>query len=389
MTSGPGSGCGSAITTARRRATRALVLALSALVAAVALAACGSSSDSGGTNAGTDGGSGSEGKSVVAFTLASSETYIAAYQRGMREAAEAAGIDLKIYENNFDAAQQNSQIQQEVGSGNKPAAYVVQMADPGALSGGIVSLANTGVPVFLSNQFPTPDEAQLMTAYAGVSDVQIGKNGAALLIRARDEQEKKGVELHSAGGNAVFVDIFPSVAASQQRTKGFEEELEGSGIDLLAHAYGATDPSTGAAKMQALIAAHKSDGIDLVFAQNDAIAAGAIQALTRAGYKPGEDVMVVGANCRDDLSLLEEGKQFGTSLQGAVLEGSFTLDIVGNYLNNPTVDPGVYAPPAAPEKPELPETISKYNYIPTPAVEHQDVGKVTLWGQTMQQWCDY
>jgi ABC-type sugar transport system substrate-binding protein len=360
------------------------------LVVAVAAfaAGCGSDDDGGGASGSASSGSGSN-KNVVAFTFASSETYIAAMQRGMKEAAAEAGLNLKIAENNFDAAQQNSQIQQELGSGSKPAAYVVQMADPGALSGGIASLAATGVPVFLVNQFPTDKESELMTAYAGVSDVQIGKNSAELLIQARDLQKERGVKLHSPGGNAVFIDIFPSVAASQQRTIGFTEGIKDSGINLISHAYGATDPSTGAAKMQALIAGYKSEGIDLVFAQNDAIAAGAMQALKRSGYHPGEDVMVVGANCRDDLGPLQSKEQFGTNLQGAVLEGSFAMDRVAAYLKNPKVEPGTYQAPADATEPTLPTTISKFNYIPSPPVVNTDVDKVELWGKSMEDWCSY
>lgn len=358
------------------------------IAAALGVTACGSSTSN---SAETDGSSTSKGtpKRIVAFTFASSETYVAALQRGMKESAAEEDIDVKIYENNFDAAQQNSQIQQELGSGSKPDAYVVQMADPGALTSGIVALAATNVPLFLTNQFPTDQQAGLMTAYAGVSDVQIGKNGAELLVEARDQMRAGGAKLHSAGGNAVFIDIFPSVAASQQRTKGFTEGLEGSGIKLLAHAYGATDPSTGFAKMQALIAAHKSDGIDLVFAQNDAIAAGAMQALNEAGLKPGKDVMVVGANCRDDLRPLQDGSQFGTSMQGALLEGRFTVDTVKTYLRNHKVNPTVYQAPASPTKPELPTTISKYNYIPSPAVVNTDVDATQLWGESMSYWCNY
>ena len=54
-------------------------------------------------------------------------------------------------------------------------------------------------------------------------------------------------------------------------------------------------------------------------------------------------MLVVGGNCRDDVSDLTSGRQFGTGLQAAVLEGQFSAQMMVNYLKNPKVKAGDYA----------------------------------------------
>jgi len=47
----------------------------------------------------------------------------------------------------------------------------------------------------------------------------------------------------------------------------------------------------------------------------------------------GEDVIAVGTVCNGDKQLIEEGKQFGTTLQSPLHEGQLAIKMVEEYLN--------------------------------------------------------
>jgi len=46
----------------------------------------------------------------------------------------------------------------------------------------------------------------------------------------------------------------------------------------------------------------------------------------------GEDVIAVGTVCNGDKQLLEEGKQYGTTLQSPLHEGQLAIKLVEEYL---------------------------------------------------------
>ena len=66
---------------------------------------------------------------------------------------------------------------------------------------------------------------------------------------------------------------------------------------------------------------------------DDAILTGGIKALEEAGMVMGEDVIAVGTVCNGDKQLIEEGKQFGTTLQSPLHEGQLAIKMVEEYLN--------------------------------------------------------
>ena len=48
----------------------------------------------------------------------------------------------------------------------------------------------------------------------------------------------------------------------------------------------------------------------------------------------GEDVIAVGTVCNGDKQLIEEGKQFGTTLQSPLHEGQLAIKMVEEYLDH-------------------------------------------------------
>jgi ABC-type sugar transport system substrate-binding protein len=330
-----------------------------------------------------------EGKSITILMPSSTNNYLAEWIRGAQEEADRQGITLRIVENNFDQAEQNVQAQQEIAAGTPPDLYGWWPADNNAGVATLQALAATGVPVIQVNQFPAAAAEWSWVAYAGVNDVLNGRTAGELLIQARDALVDAGtLELTSEGGNAIVVKFIAGYAAADDRMTGFHEVADPAGIVILGEEPAGFDAQTGYAASQGLVTANRDAGIDLVYAQNDPLAIGAIQALEEAGLQPGVDVAVVGGNCHGQLGALEDGKQYGTGLQAPFLEGLFSVNTMARYLANPTVAEGEYNAPAdADALPDFPDQISTANFIPNPPVLATEIDDTSLWGYTVRELC--
>jgi ABC-type sugar transport system substrate-binding protein len=369
----------------RRTTFAALCAALMAIVLTVA--ACGSSDDDDG---GGGSGGGGDSKSLVVFMPPTTDTYLAEWVKGLKSQAQKYGYDAKVLENNFDQSEMDVQVQQTLGGGNLPDMFVWWPVDNAAGQASLRQLYQSGQPVLMANQLPLPESEESITMYAGVDDVLNGRVSGELMIEARDQLKKKH-DLHSPGGNVIVIKFPAGYSAAADRMKGFREAIQGSGIQIIGEIDAGFDETKGRQFGADLITSTKSKGIDMVYAENDALASGAIQALEDAGFKPGEDVMVVGGTCHGNLSDLENAKQFGTGLQAALLEGQFVVDTAKKYFDSgEKVEGDTFEAEANPDAPPPAEGApAKFNFIPNPAVHSAEVDSTKLWGKTMKELCTY
>jgi ABC-type sugar transport system substrate-binding protein len=366
----------------RRKRFAAMCAALLAM--ALTVAACGS--DNGGDAARDGGGA----KSLVVFMPPTTDTYLAEWVKGFKAQAKKYGYQAKILENNFEQSEMDVQVQQTLGGGNLPDMFVWWPVDNAAGQASLRQLHQSGKPVLMANQLPLPQSQGSITMYAGVDDVLNGQASGKLMVEARDEL-KKHQKLHSSGGNVIVVKFPAGYSAATDRMKGFKDAIQGSGIQIVGEIDAGFDETKGRQLGADLITSTKSKGIDMVYAQNDALASGAIQALTAAGFHPGKDVMVVGGTCHGNLSDLQSGREFGTGLQAALLEGQFVVDSAKKYFDNgEKVEGDKFVAEASTDAPPAPEGApAKFNFIPNPPVHSSEVDSTKLWGKTMQELCTY
>ena len=122
----------------------------------------------------------------------------------------------------------------------------------------------------------------------------------------------------------------PGHQDAELRTEYSIKAVEDAGIKVekLAEDTGMWDRVKGQEKMAAFLAKH-GDSIEAVFANNDDMALGAIEALKAAGYfKDGKFMPVVGVDATAPaLQALEEGTLLGTVLNDAKNQGRATFNI--------------------------------------------------------------
>lgn len=189
--------------------------------------------------------------------------------------------------------------------------------------------ANT--PVVFFNREPLPEDMKKWDKvyYVGAKAEESGTISGQLIVdylKAHPEADKNkdGVLQY------VMLKGEPGHQDAELRTKYSIKALEDAGIKVqkLAEDTAMWDRVKGQEKMAAFLAAH-GDSIEAVFANNDDMALGAIEALKAKGYfKDGKYIPVVGVDATAPaLKALEEGTMLGTVLNDAVNQGKATINI--------------------------------------------------------------
>lgn len=359
--------------------------AIAAATAVLAVAACTGSAGGG------SGGSGAAATEITVFMPSTSTPYMAQWAQGVQRAVDGSRYTVRLVQSTNGQTEQDQQVQQIIGSGAGSAAYVWWPWNNAAGIASMAALSRTGTPVVAANQLPTADAAPYYAYYSGVSDVAVGRVGGTNVLAARDRMTRAGRTLSSPGGNLVAIDFGAGYGASDDRVRGLTEALAGSGVTVIDRQSGGFDQTAGYQAMSSAIPKNRAAGIDLVFAVGDGVAQGAIQALQEAGYTPGEDVMVVGGNCAGVPTALQNGTQFASAVQGAVMEGQHTgLTLLRYLAGDRTVQPGEQTADAAPDAPPAdPGPVFRDNFIPTPAIGKDQIGSFRMWGYDYTQLCVY
>ncbi|WP_203686692.1 ABC transporter substrate-binding protein [Phytomonospora endophytica] len=260
-----------------------------ASLALSALAACG---DGGGDGSG-------DGKTVLGFAQVGAESaWRTANTTSIQESAAAAGIELK-----FSDAQQKQENQIKA-----IRSFIQQRVDVIAFS----PIVETGwdtvlkeakdakIPVVLTDRAVDSADDSLYVTFLGSDFVEEGRRAANWLVEEyKDSDETVNiVELQGTTGSAPAID----------RKTGFEEITSADPkFQTIASQAADFTRAKGKEVMQAFLSANKD--IDVLYAHNDDMALGAIQAIEEAGLKPGEDIKIISVDgVKDAFVAMTEGK---------------------------------------------------------------------------------
>ncbi|KVD46808.1 hypothetical protein WS61_09930 [Burkholderia sp. ABCPW 11] len=271
--------------------------------------------------------------------------YCAAYNTTALQYARQKGIDLKLVTNKFDAAQQASQVDQAIAQ--KPAAILLWAIDGTALLPSMHKIKQAGIPLLLTDVLPDQKYDSMWLQYTGGDHEAEGRTAARLMV---DGFKAKGL-----GNTGSIIEITGYVGQAQviARSKGFREELAklAPGIKIVGSQPGNWDQGTSTTAAAGLFTKFGKD-VKGVFAQEDAMAAGAVVAAERAGLDPSK-LSVVGMGCEPiGVGLLKSGKLYGTVLQSPMDEAHYAVDSAVEALGGKKLD--------------------KVRYVPSPAVTAKD-----------------
>ena len=180
-----------------------------------------------------------------------------------------------------------------------------------------------GIPTFLVDRSVDPNVAQAGNHYVsflGSDFIEQGKRAADWLIANFEGKTGVIVELEGTTGSS----------PANDRKKGFDDQIAtDSRFEIVASQTGDFARDLGRQVMETLLQAHPD--VNVVYAHNDEMAIGAIQALELAGRKPGQDVIVVSIDgTRDALQAIIDGKM-GVTVESSPFFGPLACDVMTRY----------------------------------------------------------
>lgn len=152
------------------------------------------------------------------------------------------------------------------------------------------------VPVVTIDRQVTSKACTDYLTFIGSNFIEQGHRAAAALAKSTGGNGKVAILLGSSGNNV-----------TTDRTKGFKDELAKTpGLTVVAEQTGEFDRSKGQSVMEQLIQSHPD--LTAVYAENDEMGIGAVNALKTAGKNPGKDVKVVSVDgTRNAVQLIVDG----------------------------------------------------------------------------------
>jgi ABC-type sugar transport system substrate-binding protein len=263
------------------------------LLAVSALAGCG------GSDGGSDSGSGDDGKIVLGFSQVGAESgWRTANTESIKASAAAAGIELK-----FSDAQgkQENQISDIRG-------FITQKVDVIAFSPVVTSgwdavlkeAKDAGIPVILTDRAVDSTDTSLYESFIG-SDFKVeGEKAGDWLVKEYEGKtgEVAIVELQGTTGSAPAID----------RQTGFADKIKANpNLKIVKTQTGDFKRADGKTVMETFL--QSVPKIDVLYAHNDDMGLGAIEAIKAAGKVPGKDIKIITVDAvKDGMTALAAGE---------------------------------------------------------------------------------
>jgi len=307
------------------------ILAGAALLGAFALAATGCASGSGGGASG-DAGDGGSDLITVGFAQTGSESgWRSANTESMKDAfSEANGFKLI-----FNAAdnKQEAQIQAVRGFINQGGdAIVIAPITVDGWDDVLKEAKDAGIPVVLEDRTVNVKDDSLYASWVGLDFEKEGETAGAW-----------AAETFTSPTNMVVLEGTTGSAPAIDRATGFNKSIEGSQIKTLDSQTGDFTRDGGKKVMEGFLQKYGAD-INLLFAQNDDMGLGALDAITAAGLVPGKDIQIVSIDAvHDGMQALSDGK-FNFIVECNPLLGEKVADVVKKVVAGETVDKQTIVP---------------------------------------------
>ncbi len=190
-----------------------------------------------------------------------------------------------------------------------------------------------GIPTFLVDRSVDPNVAQAgnhYVAFLGSDFVDQGRRVAEWTLENFEGDQGIIVELEGTTGSS----------PANDRKKGFDDVMaQHDNMEIVASQSGDFARDQGRQVMETLLQAHPD--VNIVYAHNDEMAIGAIQALELAGRTPGDDVLVVSIDgTRDALQAIVDGKM-GVTVESSPFFGPLACETMKRYAAGEEIEPWV------------------------------------------------
>jgi ribose transport system substrate-binding protein len=257
--------------------------------------------------------------------------YGAAFAKQVELAADEANVDVTILNSKYDAATQQSQMDQLIAK--KVDGIVLWPAVEGTTQTMLLKANQAGIPINVANSAVSDEERALYTTFTGPSDYDIGATQAQLVK-----------DLVGDEGNIIVIEGVPGNAPTIGRSDGVQETLKeiAPGIKVLGTQPGFWQQAK-AQTATANLLTRFGDQVDAVVASDDVMSPGAAQAIKAAGLTG--KVFLIGAGLYETTpALIESGDIDATVFQSPCWDGFEAIDKIIKVVKGEKVDDSYIMP---------------------------------------------
>ena len=238
---------------------------------------------------------------------------------GAKEAADKLGVGLQVTDAGDDAAKQTTDIETLVASGIS--VLIVNPVDSDAVTGAVQAAISKGVRVISVDRAVNGAEVDCQIASDNVA-------GAAMATQ---------FIVDTLGEGAVVAELqgITGASAAIDRSAGFHSVAD-TKLKMVASQTANFDRAQGMSVMENMLQANSD--IQAVFAANDEMALGALEAISGAG----KDILVVGFDATDDaVEAVKAGRLGGTIAQQPALLGATAVENAVNLINGQSIEKNI------------------------------------------------
>lgn len=241
---------------------------------------------------------------------------------GIVKEAKKKGMETVVVDAQDDTSKQISGIEDLILKGVD--VLVVNPTDSAAISSSVLSANEAGIPVITIDRSAEDGEVATFIASDNVS----GGEMAGTYIVEQLGEKANVVELEGVSG----------ASATRERGKGFHT-IADKQLNVVTSQTAEFDRTKGLTVMENILQGNKD--VEAVFAHNDEMALGAIEAIQAAG----KDILVLGFDgTKDALDAVKEGKLDGTIAQQPALIGEEAVNAAVKILKGDKVEENISVP---------------------------------------------
>lgn len=233
---------------------------------------------------------------TIGFSISTlNNPFFVTLKEGAEKAAKEAGAELIVVDAQDDSAKQLSDVEDLIQK--KVDILLINPTDSHAVSSAVESANQAGIPVITVDREAEGGET---VAHIASDNVSGGKMAGEYIL-----------EQLGGKGNIVELEGIPGTSAARDRGKGFHEAVDGkTGVKVVASQPADFNRAKGLNVMENILQSHKD--IQAVFAHNDEMALGALEAIKAAK----KEILVVGFDAIEDaVKAVEKGDMAATIAQ--------------------------------------------------------------------------
>lgn len=262
---------------------------------------------------------------VVGVSLSTlNNPFFISVKEGITDVADDKGSQVKVLDAQDDTSKQSNDVDDLIQQGVD--ILLINPVDSSAITPAVEAANSAGIPVIAIDRSSEGGEVVTLVA----SDNEEGGKMAAQYIEEISGTKAKVAELEG----------IPGASATRERGKGFNDYAKDK-LDLVDKQTANFDRAEGLTVMENML--QSKPEIEAVFAQNDEMALGAIEAIEAAG-KTGK-IQVVGFDGTDDgLDAIEAGTLSATVAQQPEEMGKLAMQAAYDHFSGKKVEKSIASP---------------------------------------------